>query len=383
MGRRTPIHLLGWGVDLDRRSPGVAGAARAPHAMVQELLNRTDEHLWARPVQRPHPAAAARLHHAHRPAYVEFDLEAMFDGELFADFALLYLLAHQSRVEVADGAAPSDVLAGALAHHRHRARASARWTLLRDGVETAIETLGTGFLQHPANAALRQSPRGRHRPARRRPRRAAAARLPAAVLVRRRGPRRAARPRTPTADQRARYRDYFSSARLRDLALRRRGSGHDDLWQAATLVLDALGRSGRRAPTSACPASAACSSATAARRARRLAGSPNDRAAGGDPVPVGRAAQGRAAADGRLPQPRRRGARLVYESLLELVPRYDPVSHAFSLETLAGNERKTTGSYYTPLRADRAPPRHRPRPGARRRREAHPDPEERRGPARR
>ncbi len=38
----------------------------------------------------------------------------------------------------------------------------------------------------------------------------------------------------------------------------------------------------------------------------------------------------------------------VYESLLELVPRYDPVSHAFSLETLAGNDRKTSGSYYTP-----------------------------------
>ena len=30
------------------------------------------------------------------------------------------------------------------------------------------------------------------------------------------------------------------------------------------------------------------------------------------------------------------------------MPRYDPVSHAFSLETLAGNDRKTSGSYYTP-----------------------------------
>ena len=47
-GGDVPVHLLGWGVDLDRKTPGVAGAAeRAPHAMVQELLNRSDDHLWA------------------------------------------------------------------------------------------------------------------------------------------------------------------------------------------------------------------------------------------------------------------------------------------------------------------------------------------------
>ena len=38
----------------------------------------------------------------------------------------------------------------------------------------------------------------------------------------------------------------------------------------------------------------------------------------------------------------------IYESLLELVPRHDPTRHVFSLQTLAGNDRKTTGSYYTP-----------------------------------
>src|SRR5512144_1621351 len=43
----VPVHLLGWRVDLDRRSPGVAGAADAsPQSLVQELLNRSDGHLW-------------------------------------------------------------------------------------------------------------------------------------------------------------------------------------------------------------------------------------------------------------------------------------------------------------------------------------------------
>jgi hypothetical protein len=38
----------------------------------------------------------------------------------------------------------------------------------------------------------------------------------------------------------------------------------------------------------------------------------------------------------------------VYESLLELIPRYDDEQLAYTLETLAGNERKESGSYYTP-----------------------------------
>ena len=38
----------------------------------------------------------------------------------------------------------------------------------------------------------------------------------------------------------------------------------------------------------------------------------------------------------------------VYESLLELIPRIDLDTQTFTLQRLAGNERKTTGSYYTP-----------------------------------
>jgi len=42
----VPIHLLGPGVDLDRRNAGIPGAARAPQAMLQAYLNRTDADLW-------------------------------------------------------------------------------------------------------------------------------------------------------------------------------------------------------------------------------------------------------------------------------------------------------------------------------------------------
>src|SRR5690606_33405388 len=38
----------------------------------------------------------------------------------------------------------------------------------------------------------------------------------------------------------------------------------------------------------------------------------------------------------------------IYESLLEYVPEVNPVAPSFVLSDAPGNERKTTGSYYTP-----------------------------------
>ncbi|ABL79356.1 MULTISPECIES: N-6 DNA methylase [unclassified Nocardioides] len=340
----TPMHLLGWGVPLDKRSAGVAGAARAPHAMVQELLNRTDEYLWA-------VVANGRVLRLLRDsttltgqAYVEFDLEAMFDGELFAEFALLYLLCHQSRVEVPDDGQPADCWL-----ERWRVTAVSQgvraMTLLRDGVELALETLGTGFLQHPANTKLRDRlERGEIRLS---DVHAALLRLAYRLLFWAVAEDRDAL-LSPDAsqEQRRRYAEHFSSTRLRRLAVRRHGSGHDDLWQAATFVLDALGRK-EGEQRLGLPGLGGLFAPTAA---DVLAGSrlPN-------------AALLTAVRSLAVVQPKGQPQRLVdfahlgaeelgsiYESLLELVPRHDPTTHAFTLETLAGNDRKTSGSYYTP-----------------------------------
>ena len=121
----VPIHLLGWDIDLDHKTPRVT--ARAPQSMVQELLNRDDAYLWAILSN----GAMLRLLRDSTTlvgsAYVEFDLEAMFDGELFADFVLLYLVCHESRFEADRRRRPRILLAGAVAHGRRRAgRARAR-----------------------------------------------------------------------------------------------------------------------------------------------------------------------------------------------------------------------------------------------------------------
>ena len=181
----TPIHLLGWGVPLDKRTPGVSGAAqRAPHAMVQELLNRTDDYLWALLTNGRVLRLLRDSTTLTGQAYVEFDLEAMFDGELFAEFALLYLLCHQSRVEVPQDGRPADCWL-----ERWRVTAVSQGVralnLLRDGVQQALETLGTGFLQHPGNHQLRERLDVAGDPPQRRPRRPVTHRLPLALLVRR------------------------------------------------------------------------------------------------------------------------------------------------------------------------------------------------------
>ena len=102
----VPIHLLGWATDLDHKTPHVA--ARAPQSMVQELLNRDDAYLWAILSN----GATLRLLRDSTAlvgsSYVEFDLEAIFDGELFSDFVLLYLICHESRFAIhGDGGPPS------------------------------------------------------------------------------------------------------------------------------------------------------------------------------------------------------------------------------------------------------------------------------------
>ena len=81
--------------------------ARAPQSMLQELLNRDDAYLWAILSN----GATLRLLRDSTAlvgsAYVEFDLEAIFDGELFSDFVLLYLLCHESRFAVQDDGGPA------------------------------------------------------------------------------------------------------------------------------------------------------------------------------------------------------------------------------------------------------------------------------------
>ena len=158
----VPLHLVGANVDLDHRTKGVAGAAtQSPHGLLQELLNRSPERLWGivsngRTLRLLRDNASLT-----RQAYVEFDLDEIFAGEAYADFALLWHLAHRSRLEPratdsGSEAKPSPYGCYLELWSKEAEQTGARARdKLRDGVQEAIEALGWGFLAHPANSALR------------------------------------------------------------------------------------------------------------------------------------------------------------------------------------------------------------------------------------
>ena len=67
--------------------------------MLQEFLNRSEEHLWGFVSNGLQLRILRDNVSFTRQAYVEFDLEAMFEGEVYSDFFILWLLCHQSRIE--------------------------------------------------------------------------------------------------------------------------------------------------------------------------------------------------------------------------------------------------------------------------------------------
>ena len=149
-----PIHVLGADVDLDRKTKGVAGAAGAsPHSMVQDLLNRSDAHLWGM-VSNGRTLRVLRDNTSlTRAAYVEFDLEDLFSGQVFADFAVLWTLCHQSRFEAErPELCWAEIWVGESKRQGVRALDN-----LRSGFEQAIAALGGGFLAHPGNESLREA----------------------------------------------------------------------------------------------------------------------------------------------------------------------------------------------------------------------------------
>ncbi|MGX4688699.1 Eco57I restriction-modification methylase domain-containing protein [Streptomyces sp. JNUCC 63] len=333
------IHQTPWNANLDKR-PGGAGTV-PPQSMLQECLNRTEAHLWGvltngRQVRLLRDSSALAT-----ASYVEFDLEAIFDGELFSEFVLLYRLLHVSRFEVAEDAAPSTCW---LEKWRTEAIAQGTRALdqLRKGVQRAITTLGTGFLKHPDNRELRETLEVKtfHY---------ALLRLVYRLLF-----LFVAEDRevllSPSADETAkeRYAAYFSSARLRRHAQRRRGTAHGDLYQALRLVLSGLGNDDGL-PELGLPGLGGIFDDTEADKVLHrlsLSNEPLLEAVRALSIVRDTNSKRNRVVDYRHLDAEELGS--IYESLLELVPQHNATERTFELVELAGNARKTTGSYYTP-----------------------------------
>ena len=131
---------------------------RSPFLLAQEYLNAEDLCLWAivsnglkLRILRDNPSLT-------RPAYIEVDLESIFNEERYPDFTAFWLLAHATRFgshQATGNGQPADCHLERWRNTSQESGIRAR-ERLRDGVGEALRALGTGFVSHPKNTALRE-----------------------------------------------------------------------------------------------------------------------------------------------------------------------------------------------------------------------------------
>lgn len=337
---------------------GSGSRKKSAFQLAQELLNGSDEHLWALVSNGKQLRLLRDAASLTRPSFLEFDLEDILQGQRFAEFATLWRLLHGSRAN--QTGAPESCIWEAWREQGKNEGTRVREGLSK-GVRKALLILGEGFIQHPSNQNLRkQLEQGEL------DKRAylnellrLIYRLIFLFTVEERGllhPQPAAGKANAKADQQARraYAQGYALARLREACLQRHNLNRfDDQWQSLRIVFAGLADG---QPLLALPALgglfsknqceqldvASLSNLHLLSAMRHLRWATHD----GSPVPI----------DYRNMGPEELGS--VYETLLELVPEIELSTKSFGfigydrdgnkLESTKGNERKETGSYYTP-----------------------------------
>jgi len=345
LGGRIPVVIAPAGFGLDRPDPAFGDGVRRRSAfgLAQEYLNAADDVMWGIATD----GLALRLLRDNasltRPAWIEADLERIFTEGRYADFAALWLLLHESRFgKPATPASECALEAWRAAGREEGTRAREQ---LRNGVEQALLALGTGFLAHPANGALRDAlhagtltTQAYFQELLR-----LVYRLIFLLTAEERGVLHA-----PDAGEAALtlYAEGYALRVLRDRALKR--SAHDrfsDLWEGVKVVLRGVATGEPRLGLPALGglfAAHQCPHLDAARLENRAL------LAAVFKLSWLREDGGLTRVNWRDMGPEELGS--VYESLLELVPRVTG-GRTFEFATggdAKGNARKTTGSYYTP-----------------------------------
>lgn len=154
-GGRVPIVVVPPSEEkLDRRSPTLStDRSRSPAFALQDYLNDSDDSLWGLVTN----GAVLRLMRDNasltRPAYIEADLAAIFTNEDAASFAVLWSLIHRTRFGVA-GTPMTDCALERWREAGSREGEAARNRLAAQ-VETALKVLGSGFLEANPDFAAR------------------------------------------------------------------------------------------------------------------------------------------------------------------------------------------------------------------------------------
>ena len=339
-----PLVIAPHNLDLDEADfrfaiVGSSSRKKSAFQLAQEFLNASADHLWAivtngRQLRLLRDAATLT-----RPSYLEFDLQDMLGAQRFAEFEMVWRLLHASRAGVGQNASVWETWRAEGQQEGTRVRDG-----LRQGVTDALLTLGTGFIQHPANEALRiDLLEGRlSKDAYFQQLLRLVYRFIFLFTVEERGVLHTDDDSKEAIAARRVYAEGYALARLRDRCLRRRSRNQfDDIWSGLKIVFRGLAEG---QPMLALPALgglfgndqcpnfdiASLSNAALMDVMKQLRWSNFS----GNLAPV----------DYRNMGPEELGS--VYESLLEMVPEAD--IHARTFCFIRGNTRKETGSYYTP-----------------------------------
>lgn len=148
-GRICPVHIVGFADSLDKKREG---GKYSPHSLVQEYVNLSETlfALLTNGLQLRLLRDSSRL---IKLSYLEFNLERIFEEELFSDFALLFRLLHASRWP-REGEDAAECLLERY-HQDSLINGEAIRGKLSGAVKTAIESWAEGLLNHPDNADFR------------------------------------------------------------------------------------------------------------------------------------------------------------------------------------------------------------------------------------
>ncbi|MEQ3728129.1 MAG: N-6 DNA methylase [Tateyamaria sp.] len=143
---RVPFVVVPTSETLDRRSPTLSvDRSRSPAFALQDYLNDKDEALWGIVTNGTHLRLMRDNASLTRPAYIEADLAQIFSNEDISSFAVLWLLIHRSRFGN-EGAPATDCPL-----ERWRETGSKEGEVARDRladqVQIALKVLGSGFLE--------------------------------------------------------------------------------------------------------------------------------------------------------------------------------------------------------------------------------------------
>ena len=227
----VPIHLLGYEMELDHRTPGKT--RQIPHSMMQEYLNKPETPTWGILSNGAKLRVLRENSSMTRQAFIEFDLEKMMESQAYSDFTLLYLICHESRFSLENRQKKQIIETWATQAKQAGIRAL---DSLRTGVKEAIESLGKGFL---INQEIRKNLRDNEGYKQEYYRQLLRVAYRLIFLL-------AAESREllldPEATQEAKdlYYKYYSLTRIRNLAERKRGTRHKDLWKALNVTIASL-----------------------------------------------------------------------------------------------------------------------------------------------